>query len=253
MISPLILRRLLTCYTFYKIIMNDIFERTELLFGKEAIKKLSKAKVAVFGVGGVGGYVIEALARSGIGELHIIDSDKVCASNINRQIIATNKTIGQYKVDVMEDRLKAINPNITVYKYHFFYLPETRTSIPFSTFDYIVDAIDTITAKIDIIMTAKDLEIPIISAMGCGNRIDPTKLLITDIYKTKNDPLAKVMRHELKKRNIKKLTVVASSELPIKPLVEIKENRKVVPGSTAFVPSCAGLIIASHVIKELIK
>ena len=234
--------------------MNNIFERTELLLGKEAIKKLSKSKVAVFGVGGVGGHAIEALARSGIGELHIIDSDKVCASNINRQIIATNETIGKYKVDVMEDRLHTINPNIKVYKYPFFYLPETKDSIHFSEFDYIVDAIDTITAKIDIIMNAKELNIPIISAMGCGNRLDPTKLLITDIYKTKNDPLAKVMRHELKKRNIKKLTVVSSNELPIKPLVEIRgDNNKVIPGSTSFVPSCAGLIIASHVIKELIK
>lgn len=233
--------------------MSNIYERVELLLGKEAMESLAKSKVAVFGIGGVGGYVVEALVRSGIGEIHIIDSDKVCASNLNRQIIATNKTIDKYKVDVMEDRIKDINPNIKVHKYPIFYLPDNNDEIPFESFDYIVDAIDTVTAKIDIIMKAKELDIPIISAMGCGNRLDPTKLVITDIYKTKNDPLAKVMRHELKKRRIKKLTVVASTELPIKPNKELKDGKRIVPGSSAFVPSAAGLFIASHIIRELSK
>ena len=233
--------------------MSNIYERTELLLGQEAMDRLAESKVAVFGVGGVGGYVVEALVRSGVGEIHIIDSDKVCSSNINRQIIATNKTIDKYKVDVMEERIKDINPDITVYKYPIFYLPDSNDEIPFESFDYIVDAIDTVTAKIDIIMKAKELNIPIISAMGCGNRLDPTKLLITDINKKKNDPLAKVMRHELKKRRIKKLTVVASTELPIKPNKELKDGKRIVPGSSAFVPSAAGLFIASHIVRQLSK
>lgn len=233
--------------------MSNIYERTELLLGQEAMDCLAKSKVAVFGVGGVGGYVVEALVRSGVGEIHIIDSDKVCPSNINRQVIATNKTIDKYKVDVMEERIKDINPDITVYKYPIFYLPDSNDEIPFESFDYIVDAIDTVTAKIDIIMKAKELNIPIISAMGCGNRLDPTKLVITDIYKTKNDPLAKVMRHELKKRRIKKITVVASTELPIKPNKELKDGKRIVPGSSAFVPSAAGLFIASHIVRQLSK
>ena len=233
--------------------MSNIYERVELLLGKDAMDCLAKSKVAIFGVGGVGGYAVEALVRSGIEEIHIIDSDKVCSSNINRQIIATNKTIDKYKVDVMEERIKDINPDITVYKYPIFYLPDSNDEIPFESFDYIVDAIDTVTAKIDIIMKAKELDIPIISAMGCGNRLDPTKLVITDIYKTKNDPLAKVMRHELKKRRIKKLTVVASTELPIKPNKELKDGKRIVPGSSAFVPSAAGLFMASHIISKLVS
>ena len=248
--------------------MQDQYSRTQIVLGANAMEKLASARVAVFGVGGVGGYVVESLARSGVGELDIIDDDKICLTNINRQILATRKNIGQYKVDVAEERIHEINPLIKVNKYKCFYLPDNKDDFPFEEYDYIVDAIDTVTAKIDIILEAQRLNIPIISAMGCGNRIDPTKLEVTDIYKTYNDPLSKVMRRELKARGVKKLKVVYSTELPIKPLDDPNiscrnhcvcpdpdmrkcTERRDIPGSTAFVPATAGLIIGSIVCEEL--
>ncbi|MBQ1566377.1 MAG: tRNA threonylcarbamoyladenosine dehydratase [Erysipelotrichaceae bacterium] len=232
------------------------FIRTELIIGKEALVKMAKARVAVFGVGGVGGYAVEGLARTGIGTLDLIDNDDVALSNINRQIIATQDSVGLKKVDVAKRRVLSINPNITVNTYDCFYLPEKRDQFDFAQYDYIVDAIDTVTAKLDIIETAKKLDIPIISAMGCGNRLDPTKVVITDIYKTYGDPLAKIMRKELKERRIKKLDVVYSTEKPLKPLFDIKEiekdsTRRSIPGSSAFVPSAAGLAIAYFVTKKI--
>lgn len=234
--------------------IENPFIRTELVIGKEGLEKLSQKRVAVFGIGGVGGYVVEALARCGIGEIDIIDNDTVSITNINRQIVATHSTVGQYKVDVAERRIKDISPNTIVHKYTTFYLPEKREEFDFKQYDYVVDAIDTVTAKIDMICYAKSVKTPIISCMGCGNRLDPTQLEITDIYKTKNDPLAKVMRHELKKRHINKLKVVCSKELPIKThYTEEGSKKRSVPGSTAFVPSVAGLIAASYIIQKLIK
>ena len=234
--------------------MNE-FIRTELILGKEAIEKLSKARVAVFGVGGVGGYAIEALARSGVGTLDLIDNDTVSESNINRQIIATRKSVGLSKVEVMKQRILDINPNAIVNTYQCFYLPDKKDLFEFEKYDYIVDAIDTVTAKIDIICEAKKLNVPIISAMGCGNRLDPTKVTITNIYKTSGDPLAKIMRKELKDRRIKKLDVVYSTEKPLKPLYSITDdnnpNRRGIPGSSAFVPSAAGLAIAYFVVKKI--
>ena len=232
------------------------FIRTELIIGKEALVKMAKARVAVFGVGGVGGYAVEGLARTGIGTLDLIDNDDVALSNINRQIIATQESVGLKKVDVAKRRVLSINPNIIVNTYDCFYLPEKRDQFDFAQYDYIVDAIDTVTAKLDIIETAKKLDIPIISAMGCGNRLDPTKVVITDIYKTYGDPLAKIMRKELKERRIKKLDVVYSTENPLKPLFDIKEiekdsTRRSIPGSSAFVPSAAGLVIAYFVTKKI--
>ena len=230
------------------------FIRTQLVIGEEGLEKLRNKRVAVFGVGGVGGYVVEALARCGIGEIDIIDNDTVALSNINRQIVATHSTIGQYKVDVAEKRIHDISPETIVHKYTTFYLPEKRNEFDFSKYDYVVDAIDTVTAKIDMVLYAKQTKTPILSCMGCGNRLDPTQLEITDIYKTKNDPLAKVMRHELKKRHINKLKVVCSKELPVKTHhTEEGVHKRSVPGSTAFVPSVAGLIAASWVVRELIK
>lgn len=234
--------------------MSNPFIRSQLVLGEEGLKKIANARVAVFGVGGVGGYVIEALARCGIGEIDIIDNDTVAESNINRQIIATHSTIGEYKVDVMEKRIKDISPDTIVHKYTTFYLPENRDTFDFTNYDYIVDAIDTVTAKIDMICYAKSVKTPIISCMGCGNRMDPAQLELTDIYKTKNDPLAKVMRHELKKRHINKCKVVCSKELPVKThYTEQDSKKRSVPGSTAFVPSAAGLICASYIVRELIK
>lgn len=234
--------------------MNE-FIRTELILGKEAIEKLSKARVAVFGVGGVGGYAIEALARSGVGTLDLIDNDTVSESNINRQIIATRKSVGLSKVEVMKQRILDINPNAVVNTYNCFYLPDKKDLFEFEKYDYIVDAIDTVTAKIDIICEAKKLNVPIISAMGCGNRLDPTKVTITDIYKTSGDPLAKIMRKELKDRRIKKLDVVYSTEKPLKSLYSITDdnnpNRRGIPGSSAFVPPAAGLAIAYFVVKKI--
>ncbi|MBR5754348.1 MAG: tRNA threonylcarbamoyladenosine dehydratase [Erysipelotrichaceae bacterium] len=243
--------------------MKDRLSRTEILLGKEAMDKIADSRVAVFGIGGVGGYAMEALARSGIGTLDIIDSDRVAASNLNRQIIATRDTIGQLKVDVAKKRINDIDPDIVVNTYDCFYLPEERDGFPFGEYDFIVDAIDTVTAKIDLIFSAKEFNVPIISAMGCGNRIDPTQIRIGDLYKTSGDPLAKVMRRELRKKGIKKLTVVYSLEKPIEPIKDSEayisqmndeDNKKrSVPGSTAFVPAAAGLAMASYVIRELIR
>lgn len=232
------------------------FIRTELLIGKQALEKMANSRVAVFGVGGVGGYVVEGLARTGIGTLDLIDNDDVALSNINRQIIATRENVGQKKVEVARQRVLSINPYIKVNTYDCFYLPDKKDMFPFKEYDYIVDAIDTVTAKLDIIDTAKKLDIPIISAMGCGNRLDPTKVVITDIYKTSGDPLAKIMRKKLKERHIKKLDVVYSTEKPLKPLFDIKEiekdsTRRSIPGSSAFVPSAAGLAIAYFVTKKI--
>ena len=232
--------------------MSEQFSRTELLLGKAAMDHLAGCRVAVFGIGGVGGYVCEALARSGVGNLDLIDNDKVCLSNINRQIIATEKTIGQYKTDVMKQRILDINPDATVNTYRCFFLPENASDFPFEEYDYVVDAIDTVTAKIELVMQCQNYGIPIMSSMGAGNKLDPTMFRVADIYKTNMDPLAKVMRHELKKRGIKKLKVVYSEEKPVCPAENITEgSRRSIPGSTAFVPSVAGLIIAGEVIKDL--
>ena len=231
--------------------MLEQFTRTELLFGKQAMEHLSECRVAVFGIGGVGGYVCEALARSGVGAFDLIDNDTVCFSNINRQIIATVKTIGRYKTDVMKERILDINPEAKVNTYQCFFLPENASDFPFEEYDYVVDAIDTVTAKIELVMQCEKMGIPIISSMGAGNKLDPTQFRVADIYKTKMDPLARVMRYELKKRGIKKLKVVYSEEEPIRPAEEIIVNGKATPGSTAFVPSVAGLTIASEVIKDL--
>ena len=236
------------------------FARTKLLLGQDAIDKLQASRVAVFGVGGVGGYVCEALVRSGIGTFDIIDNDKVCESNINRQIIATTKTIGRDKVDVMRERMQDINPDVTVNIHKCFFLPENADEFPFEEYDYVVDAVDTVTAKIALVMKCKEKNVPIISSMGAGNKLDASAFKVSDIYKTKVCPLAKVMRHELKKRGVKKLKVVYSEELPLTPVndgtnVCEKEDSTIVkratPGSVAFVPSVAGLIIAGEVVKDL--
>lgn len=236
------------------------FARTKLLLGQDGIDKLQASKVAVFGVGGVGGYVCEALVRSGIGTFDIIDNDKVCESNINRQIIATTKTIGRDKVDVMRERMQDINPDVTVNIHKCFFLPENADEFPFEEYDYVVDAVDTVTAKIALVMKCKEKNVPIISSMGAGNKLDASAFKVSDIYKTKVCPLAKVMRHELKKRGVKKLKVVYSEELPLTPVndgtnVCEKEDSTIVkratPGSVAFVPSVAGLIIAGEVVKDL--
>jgi tRNA A37 threonylcarbamoyladenosine dehydratase len=235
--------------------MLNEFSRTELLYGQEAMAKLAACRVAVFGIGGVGGYTVEALVRSGIGALDLIDNDQVCLTNINRQIIATQKTIGKYKVDVAEERIHDINPDCKVRTYKTFYLPETQDQFDFSEYDYVVDAIDTVTGKLTIIENAKRLNVPVISAMGAGNKLDPTGFEVADIYDTSVCPLAKVMRHECKKRGIDSLKVVYSKEKPIAPLETSEEvtNKRVTPGSTAFVPSVVGLIIAGEIINDLTK
>lgn len=232
--------------------MLEQFSRTGLLLGEEAMERIGSSRVAVFGVGGVGGFTIEALARCGIGRLDIIDNDTVAQTNLNRQIIALSSTIGKYKVDVMKDRILDINQYAEVNCFRSFYLPENADEFNFSKYDYIVDAIDTITAKIDLAVRAQKEQIPIISCMGAGNKLDPTKFEVTDIYKTSVCPLAKVMRKELKKRGVGKLKVVYSKEKAIKPL-ESREitNKRTVPGSISFVPSVAGLIIAGEVIKDI--
>lgn len=236
--------------------MSERFVRTENLIGEDGLEKLRDAHVAVFGVGGVGGYIIEALARSGVGTLTIIDSDTVAESNINRQIIATYNTIGMSKVDAMKERILSINPDAKVNVRNCFYLPENADEFDFSEYSYVADAVDTVTAKINIIMKAKEAGVPVISAMGAGNKLDPTKFQVSDIYKTSVCPLAKVMRYELKKRGVKKLKVVYSTELPVKPKTElaVEENskRRSTPGSIAFAPSVMGLIMASEIIKDLI-
>ena len=236
--------------------MSERFSRTEILLGKSAVEHLSECRVAVFGIGGVGGYVCEALARSGVGAFDLIDNDTVCESNINRQIIATDKTVGMYKTDVMKERILEINPDAEVNTYKCFFLPVNASDFPFEKYDYVVDAIDTVTAKIELVMQCSKLGIPIMSSMGAGNKLDPTMFRVSDIYKTNMDPLAKVMRRELKKRGIKKLKVVYSEEKPLQPIEAPAESdqttkRRSIPGSTAFVPSVAGLIIAGEVIKDL--
>lgn len=234
--------------------MLNQFSRTELIFGKEAMEKLYKSRVAVFGIGGVGSYTAEALARSGIGTLDLIDNDKVCITNINRQLFATQKTVGQYKVDVAEERLKEINPKILINKHKIFYLPETSNLFDFTQYDYIVDAIDTVKGKIELIVKAQESNTPIISSMGAGNKIDATKFVVADIYKTKTCPLARVMRQELKKRGIEKLKVVYSEEPALKPYENIETDLKngiYPPGSNAFVPPVVGLIIAGEIIKGI--
>ena len=229
--------------------MQEQLSRTEMLIGSDGLEKLKHARVAVFGIGGVGGYVVEALARSGVGAFDLIDSDTVALSNLNRQIIATRDTIGKYKTEVMRDRIYSICPDTEVEVHNCFYLPETRDEFDFSKYDYVVDAVDTLTAKIDLIMSAKEAGVPIISSMGAGNKMNPAMFEVADIHKTSVCPLAKVMRRELKKRGVDHLKVVYSKEEAIK---RETDERKPVPGSIAFVPSVAGLIIASEVVKDLI-
>lgn len=251
----------------YDTMLNQ-FSRTQLLLGEEAMDRLKRSRVAVFGVGGVGGYVCEALVRSGVGAFDLIDDDKVCLTNLNRQIIATRKTVGQYKVDVMKNRMLEINPDVDVRLYKCFFLPENAADFPFEEYDYIVDAVDTVTAKIELVMRAKASNVPIISAMGAGNKLDPGRFKIADIYDTSVCPLARVMRRELKKRNVRSLKVVYSDEQPIRPIEDMSiscrthcicppgaehkcTERRDIPGSTAFVPAVAGLMIAGEIIKDL--
>lgn len=234
--------------------MNDCFKRTESLIGKEALLKLKNAHVAIFGIGGVGSYTAEALARSGVGKITLIDKDIVEETNINRQLVALRSTVGMYKTEVMKERILDINPECTVNALNLFYLPENAPLFDFSSYSYIVDAIDTVKAKISLVEEAKKQNIPIISSMGAGNKLDPTLFSVSDIYKTSVDPLSRVMRNELKKRGIKKLKVVFSTEEPYKPQIkEEKSKTSIAPSSIAFVPSVCGLIIASEVIKDLIK
>ena len=230
-----------------------IYSRTEALIGKEGLEKLKKARVAVFGIGGVGGYVVEALARGGVGELTLVDSDRVSESNINRQIIALHSTIGEYKTEVMAKRVKDINPDVRVFVKNVFYLPETAAEFDFSSYDYVVDAVDTVTAKLSIIERAKQANVPVISSMGTGNKLDASAFKVADIYKTSVCPLAKVMRRELKQRGIDKLKVVYSEEEPKSKGVQGEKNGKLAPASISFVPPVAGLILAGEVIKDLIR
>ncbi len=236
--------------------MSNQFLRTELLFGSKNMEIFKNSRVAVFGVGGVGGYLVEALARSGIGTLDLIDNDKVSVTNINRQIVATFKTVGKYKVDVAKERILDINPNASVNIHKTFFLPDTAEEFDFSEYDYVVDAIDTVTGKIEIVVQAQNAGVPVISSMGAGNKLTPTECEVCDIYKTSVCPLAKVMRGELRKRGIKKLKVVYSKETPLTPfrseeLCGDNNFKRQIPGSVAFVPSVAGLIIAGEVLKDL--
>lgn len=232
--------------------METEFTRTELLLGKEALQTLAAKRVAIFGVGGVGGFACEALARSGVGTLDLFDKDTVSISNLNRQIIATYDTIDTYKVDAMKKRIMSINKNAVVNTHPVFYLPENSNDYDFSEYDYVIDAVDTVTAKLEIVTQAKKAGVPVISAMGAGNKLDPTRFEVADIKNTSVCPLAKVMRKELKKRGINGLKVVYSKEKPLVPKYEVKpDTRKVPPGSVAFIPSVVGLIIASEVIKDL--
>lgn len=235
--------------------MINQFSRLELLLGKEALEKLATKNVLVFGLGGVGGNVCDALVRSGIQNITIVDKDKVSITNINRQLIANVNTIGKYKVDVMEEHLLSINEKVNVIKKNIFFLPENNKEIDFSKYDYVIDAIDTVSAKIEIIKICKSMQIPVISALGCGNKLDPTKLEVSDLSKTSYDPLAKVLRRELKKYDITHLKVIYSKEQPIEIKGEIEEenDKKRIPGSSAFVPPVAGIIIASEVMKDLLK
>lgn len=247
--------------------MNQ-FSRTQLLYGPEAMQVLASSRVAVFGIGGVGGYVVEALTRSGIGALDLIDDDKICLTNINRQIFATRKTVGQYKVDVAEARIREISPDCVVTTHKVFFLPETKHQFDFTRYDYVVDAVDTVTAKLEIIKSAKDADVPILSSMGMGNKVNPAAVEVADLYDTSICPLARVMRRECRKRGISSLKVVYSKEKPIRPLEDMSiscrqhcicppgtvrkcTERRDIPGSTAFVPSVAGLIIAGEVVNDL--
>lgn len=237
--------------------MGKKFDRTKRLLGEEAMQRLQQAHVAVFGIGGVGGHAVDALVRSGVGEITIVDSDEVAESNINRQLIATTKTVGRKKVEVMKEHILEINPEVKVHIYDCFFLPETKEQFSFYRYDYVIDAVDTVTAKLALVEACQEADVPIISCMGAGNKLDPTAFEVADIYKTSVCPLAKVMRRELKKRNIKHLKVVYSKEMP----VDAKEDekfvsdevraRRAVPGSIAFVPSVAGLILAGEVIKDI--
>lgn len=248
--------------------MLNQFSRTELLFGKKAMEKLAKSRVAVFGIGGVGGYTVEALVRSGIGAVDLIDDDRICLTNINRQIFATRKTVGRYKVDVAAERIAEINPDVMVRTYKTFYTPETADKFDFHEYDYIVDAIDTVTGKLELVVNAEKTGTPIISSMGAGNKMDPSAFEVADIYNTSVCPLARVMRYELKRRGIRKLKVVYSKEKPLVPIDDMAiscrthcicppgtarkcTQRRQVPGSNAFVPSVVGLIIAGEVLKDL--
>ena len=234
--------------------MLNQFSRTELLIGKDGLEKLKNSKIAVFGIGGVGSFVVEGLARSGIENFVLIDNDTICLTNLNRQIHATTKTIGMYKVDVMKQRILDINPDANIEIYKEFYLPESKIKILNKNIDYIVDAIDTVTTKVLLACQARDLEIPIISAMGTGNKLDPTRFEVTDIYKTSMCPLAKIMRKKLKENGVKKLKVVYSKEETIKHYYdEIRKEEKVKAGSISFVPSVVGMIIAGEVIKDILK
>ena len=239
--------------------MLNQFSRTELLFGSEALAKLKKAHVAVFGIGGVGGHVVEALARSGVGSFDLIDNATVALTNINRQIIATLDTVGQPKVEAMRQRILSINPEAEITLHQCFFLPENKDEFNFSKYDYVVDAVDTVAAKIAIVLAAKEAGVPVISSMGAGNKVNPAMFEVADIYKTSIDPLARVMRQAMKKHHIKKLKVVYSKELPLLQVDGLKAEchaeapkRRALPGSNAFCPSVAGLIIASEVIKELV-
>lgn len=232
--------------------MSETFVRTELLLGTEGLERLEHAKVAIFGVGGVGGYVAEALARSGVGAFVLVDKDVVSQSNINRQIIATTKTVGMSKVQVMKERILDINPEAEVEVRECFFLPETAEEFDFTEYSYVVDAVDTVTAKLELVMRAREAGVPVISSMGAGNKLDPTRFEVADIYQTSVCPLARVMRRELKKRGIEKLKVVYSREEAMTPKELLSdESKRVIPGSVAFVPSVAGLIIAGEVVKDI--
>ncbi len=248
--------------------MLNQFSRTQLLLGPEGMARLYNKKVAVFGIGGVGGYVCEALVRSGIGAFDLIDDDRVCLTNLNRQIMATRKTVGKYKAEVMRERMLEINPDADIQIHKCFFLPENADEFPFGEYDYVVDAVDTVTAKIELVLRAQKENVPIISAMGAGNKLDAGRLKIADIYETKVCPLARVMRHELKIRNVKSLKVVYSDEPPIKPYEDMSVScrthcicppgtqrkcteRRDIPGSTAFVPAVAGLLIAGEIVRDL--
>ncbi|MGI6056843.1 MAG: tRNA threonylcarbamoyladenosine dehydratase [Bilifractor sp.] len=248
--------------------MLNQFSRTQLLLGEDGIKKLQDSRVIVFGIGGVGGYVVEGLVRAGLGAIDLVDDDKVCLTNVNRQLIATRRTVGKYKVDVTRERILDINPHVSVTVHKCFFLPETADQFDFSQYDYVVDCVDTVTAKVEIIMRAKKAGVPVISCMGAGNKLDPSKLQVADIYKTTMDPLAKVMRHEMRKRRVKKLKVVYSTEKPTRPLEDMSiscrtncicppgtarkcTDRRDIPGSSPFVPPAAGLLIASEICRDL--
>ena len=250
--------------------MLNQFSRTQLIFGIEAMEKLSQARVAVFGIGGVGSYTAEALVRSGIGAIDLIDDDRICLTNLNRQLFATRDTVGQHKVDVAEKRIRSINPDCKVITHKTFYMPDTKDLFDFTEYDYIVDAIDTVKGKLELVMNSKASETPIISSMGAGNKVSAAAFEVADIYETSVCPLARVMRYECRKRGIDSLKVVYSKEKPIRPLEDMSiscrkhcicppgtarkcTQRRDIPGSTAFVPSAAGLIIAGEVIKDLIE